>query len=287
MGTYSKEELAELQKVNLEMAKYFVEFCNKYNLLCYFCGGGCIGAVRHKGFIPWDDDLDFFMPRNDYELLARLWPKGSGRKYVISKADKNYRDHNQYITIRDTETTMIKPYQADLDIVHGVGLDIFPLDGCPNNKLQRYSQMFWACVHSLFCTEQIPKSHGKIIYNVARKVLALFPEYKEKYRIWKFAEKQMSKYEIDNCQYITELCAGPGYMKNRYPKEAFSSAKWLPFEDTKMPVPIDYDSYLKIAFGNYMELPSKEKRVPHHDAIKLDLQNSYKKYERVYYCVKK
>lgn len=283
---YTVEELADLQQINLQMAEYFVNLCKEHNLLCYFCGGGCIGAVRHKGFIPWDDDLDFFMPRKDYELLVGLWPKEPGQKYMISKAGKDYRDHNQYITVRDAETTMIKPYQADLDIVHGVGLDIFPLDGCPGNKLKRYSQMFWACVYALFCTEQVPKSHGKMLSVISEIALTLFSSHRIRYRIWKFAEKQMSKYDIDDCQYITELCAGPGYMRNRYPKGAFASAVWLPFEDTEMPVPVGYDAYLRIAFGDYMKLPPEDKRIPHHDTVKLDLHKSYREYKGTYYCAK-
>lgn len=75
MQEMSQTDLKEIQAVTLTMSKYFVQFCQENNLLCYFCGGGCIGAVRSQGFIPWDDDLDFFMPRPDYEKLKKLWPQ--------------------------------------------------------------------------------------------------------------------------------------------------------------------------------------------------------------------
>ena len=115
MQEMSQTDLKEIQAVTLTMSKYFVQFCQENNLLCYFCGGGCIGAVRNQGFIPWDDDLDFFMPRPDYEKLKKLWPqKADINRYPLLVASKTYNDHNSFITIRDTATTFIKPYQEDL-----------------------------------------------------------------------------------------------------------------------------------------------------------------------------
>ncbi|MDU6268314.1 MAG: LicD family protein, partial [Streptococcus mitis] len=109
-------DLKAIQARSLEMAEYFVAFCKEHDLLCYLCGGGAIGALRNKGFIPWDDDLDFFMPRKDYEKLAELWPRYADERYFLSKSNKDFVDRNLFITIRDKETTCIKPYQQDLDL---------------------------------------------------------------------------------------------------------------------------------------------------------------------------
>ena len=117
-------DLKAIQARSLEMAEYFVAFCKEHDLLCYLCGGGAIGALRDKGFIPWDDDLDFFMPRKDYEKLAELWPQYADESYFLSKSSKDYVDRNLFITIRDKETTCIKPYQQDLDLPHGLALDV-------------------------------------------------------------------------------------------------------------------------------------------------------------------
>ena len=94
-------DLKAIQARSLEMAEYFVAFCKEHGLLCYLCGGGAIGALRNKGFIPWDDDLDFFMPRKDYEKLAELWPQYADERYFLSKSSKDYVDRNLFITIRD------------------------------------------------------------------------------------------------------------------------------------------------------------------------------------------
>lgn len=274
---YTKEDIQGLHDVSLDMAKYFVDFCNKHDLLCYMCGGGCIGAIRHKGFIPWDDDLDFFMPRKDYEKLIVLWnDKANIQRYPLSNSTRYYNDRNLFVSIRDANTTQVKPYQEHLDVPHGVALDVFPLDGYPKGAVQRKLQCTWALIFSLYRSQIIPSKHGAFKKYVSKLLLFMIPSQTLKYYIWNFAQKQMIKYEFEDCEHITELCAGPGYMKNKYQKESFMSAIFVEFEDTTLPIPIGYDSYLKIAFGDYMKLPPIEKQKPHHDSLKLDLHKSYK-----------
>ncbi len=272
-----------LQAKCLEMAEYFVQFCKENDLLCYLCGGGAIGTLRHKGFIPWDDDLDFFMPRKDYEKLAQLWPQKADSRYQLSKSNENYIDRNLFITIRDTQTTCIKPYQQDLDIPHGLALDVLPLDYYPANGLSRKKQVIAALVYSLFCAQTIPEKHGGIMKWGSQALLTLIPSKKLRYKIWKKAEAEMTKYTKDESDGITELCSGPYYMKKKYPISSFEDALWLPFEDTELPIPIGYDDYLKTAFGDYMTPPPVEKQVAHHDAVLVDLEKSYTHYKGEYY----
>ena len=272
-----------LQAKCLEMAEYFVQFCKENDLLCYLCGGGAIGTLRHKGFIPWDDDLDFFMPRKDYEKLAQLWPQKADSRYQLSKSNENYIDRNLFITIRDTQTTCIKPYQQDLDIPHGLALDVLPLDYYPANGLSRKKQVIAALVYSLFCAQTIPEKHGGIMKLGSQALLALVPSKKLRYKIWKKAEAEMTKYTKEESDGITELCSGPYYMKKKYPISSFEDALWLPFEETELPIPIGYDAYLKTAFGDYMTPPPVEKQVGHHDAVLVDLEKSYTHYKGEYY----
>lgn len=280
--------LRQLQEKSLEIALYFKSFCKKHGLLFYLCGGCCIGALRHKGFIPWDDDVDVFMPRKDYEKLKKLWSEyADTEKYSCVFSDQNLTDGNLFVTIRDNNTTAIKPYQTNMDISHGVALDVLPLDGWPNSRIKRKFQVFWALIYSLYCAQTVPSNHGKTVALCGKIALLIVPSKKLRYKIWKFAERKMTKYDIKDCDYITELCSGPYYMKKQYPRSAFDKALWVKFEDTEMPIPQGYDTYLKTAFGDYMTLPSEEKQKPHHDAVFLDLNNSYKKYKGVYYLIER
>ena len=98
----------EIQEKELNMLLYFKEFCNKHNLRFYLCGGGLIGAIRHNGFIPWDDDLDLFMPRPDYEKLAKLWPKyADTERFTYCRTDRDHIYHDAGASIRDNNTTFI------------------------------------------------------------------------------------------------------------------------------------------------------------------------------------
>lgn len=279
--------LEAVQKKSLEVLLVFKEFCEKHGLLFYLCGGGCIGAARHQGFIPWDDDVDVFMPRPDYEKLVQLWPKEMGNtKYRFCRSTE--KEYTRYLmaAISDESTTFIKERQQDLDTSHGVRLDIIPLDGRPETKWEKYCQILWALIRQIYLDQEPLTSGGRLSYWGSKFLLFLCPTWKLRFRVACLAEKHMTRYPFGSTGKVTELCARYQPMLRDYPLEAFESATYLPFEGMDMPVPVGYETYLTMAFGDYRKLPPEAEQVPKHDAVYIDLEHSYKEYKGKYYCKK-
>lgn len=275
----SGDELRALQLKELDILKHFRDFCDSHSLTYYVCGGCLIGSLRYGKFIPWDDDADVFMPRKDYELFIKKYLNESkDERFVLLNETDDTFTRNCFATLVDTSATLIKNYQKDLDIPHGVAFDIFPIDPRPSGRIKKYFQFFWCIIYSLFRAQTIPEKHGGIMTFGSKVLLGFFRSYKTRKRIWKFAERHMTKYKIEDCEYICELCAGPRIMKNEYPKELFYDTVEIEFEGEKFKAMAGYEKYLELAFGeDYMTPPPKEEQVIAHDLAYLDLNKPCKK----------
>lgn len=283
-----KDQLRQVQYKSIEILLYFKKFCEDNKLTFFMCGGCCIGSIRHKGFIPWDDDIDVFMPRDDYERLCVLWNKKADiSRYSLCRSNDKVNYHHTDTTIQDNNTTFINRHSMNLDINHGLMIDVIPLDGCPNSKLKRFAQIMYAMSYSLFNAQRLPDNQGKILRILSKVILSIFRSSRLRYKIWSYCEKQMTKYNIKDCMYVTELVTGFKYIRNKYPKQIFESVVYKEFEGYMLPIPCGYDTYLTMAFGDYMKLPSEEERVPKHNAVYINLDESYKKFKNIYYCIDK
>ena len=282
-----KIDIKLLQNKSLEIYEYFNHFCQTNQLRHFVLGGCAIGAVRNKGFIPWDDDIDVFMPRPDYEKLIKIWnKKANSSRFSLCKTDLTHNYHGCATFIKDNNTTFINEHSKNEDINHGFFIDVIPLDGCPKSKIKRIFQIIFAMIYSLFYAQRLPNNQGFFIRYLSKFILGLIKSQKSRYKIWQFCEKQMTKYDYDTSDYITELVTGLKGLFHRHPKEIFSKIISVPFENTEIYLPIGFEQYLKRVFGNYLALPAEKDRIPKHKPYFIDLNNSYKKYKGIYFCKK-
>lgn len=278
------EKLRELQLAQLDMLRFFKSFCEENDITFYFIGGGLIGAVRSGGFIPWDDDIDLLLPRDDYERLCRLWQEKypDGRFRLLRTNGKMFTG-NIFATVTDTNYTLVKANQVDIDIPHGLVFDIFPLDVCPDGGFQRKMQYFWTMLYSLFLAQVVPEKHGGMIAFGSRVLLGIFRGKKMREKLWRTAERHMTQYKREENRDLTELCSGPHWMKVRYPKRIYEGIDHVTFEGIELPVASGYREYLELVFGDYMTPPPKEERVPHHDIAYLDLNTPCRVYDEAHF----
>lgn len=280
--------IAELQTKMLEILKEFICVCEKFGLTYYACGGTCIGALRHEGFIPWDDDLDIFMPRPDYEKLWSLRDQFEEGKYKLCRTTKEKNYHHRVQQLVDLNTTFINQRSVDEDIEHGVYIDIIPIDSCAPTRFSRFRQSFLAMVFAVYNIQCLPEFHGGKVFRFAVWLaLHIVPSNNMRYQIWSYCEKQMTQYEWATAEYVVDLSSSVKGLFRPFPKGWFEKGEKHKFEDINLYMPAGVKQFLTQVYGNYMALPPEETRHPVHNTVKVDLHNSYKIYKGKFYCIQK
>ena len=270
------ENIELLHEVDMLLVKEVVRICKKYNLEYFMIGGTMLGAIRHKGFIPWDDDIDLGMPRQDYEKFLEVaqeeFPKNF--KVVNYKTDPNY---HYYITrILDTDTKVIEErIENEEEKYTNASIDIFPLDGTPNNNFLRKIYFFRVLYHralmSLCYKDSIDKKRKRsrkerILLNIMLKIPIerLTTPYKQKEKI----DKLLKKNDFYSSKYVGNIM-GAYRTREIVPIEFYGNGKMYKFEDIELNGLEEYDDYLKYTYGDYMQLPPEDKRKTHFKIIEI------------------
>lgn len=280
----NNDEVKKLHKYLLDIFNEFSRICDKHDLKYFSIAGTTLGAVRHNGFIPWDDDLDVGMPIKDFMRLREIAKKDLKSPYnFIDTLNKNRNNHYFY-KIENENTTFIE--SENITFKKGIWIDIMPFSGVPDNDIALYFFLKKAYFYLKFDSYINTKfSDCKMFKQKFFKVLSyIFLFNKDKtYYIRKF-EKLMCKYDFNKCNRIFYAWKLQFSFKNTKRYTIFESSIFKKtvsheFEGINMKIPSGYDSYLKQCYGDYMKIPKKEKRVTHKPYV-LDFNNSYKNYEK-------
>lgn len=265
----------KLHIVDLNILKEVIAVCEEYHLLYYALGGTMLGAIRHKGFIPWDDDIDIGMPRENYEAFLKIAPTVLNKrlKLVNFRTDPQY---HYYITrVLDTSTKVVETrYKHEGKYTHA-SIDIFPLDGSPNNPIIRKFYYFRVMVHrammALHYKDGIDPDRKRGIWEtILLKVMKTLPTDKmfSAFRQKEKIDRLLREYNMWDSD-ISGNIMGAYRTVEMVPTEWYGKDSFYTFEDIQIRGLKDYDKYLTHLYGDYMKLPPEGSRKIHFNIVEV------------------
>lgn len=259
------ESVDELKQIQLDILLAFDKFCEENNIKYSLAAGSLIGAIRHKGFIPWDDDIDVYVMREDYNMLNRIFPEKYMGKYALITMERNKEWNRAYGKLCDDRTIHCENV-IGVPKDMGVAIDVFPIDDVPDDFAEwtKYNKRR-IFLRDMYTMKYIKIKRGrslvKNLFVIASKVV-LFPFS------FTLLARIMNWYsQIHNGKgylHVYENCPGVYNTKFAWQKKDFDKLLNVEFEGHYVKIMSGYDDYLRTIYGDYMQLPPEEKRLSHH-----------------------
>lgn len=277
-GYEVSEKMKRLWSMELDMVKKFVEVCKQHSLRYYMMGGTLLGAVRHKGFIPWDNDIDLAMPRRDFDKLLEIGPQAFEKPlFFQTPVTENSRYFCTYVKIRDERGTAGNKDDCDMGLNCGVFIDIFCLDEIPEGGLKRKIYVRQLNEIAKMSRFSLRKTMRRGLLNSIKHGLQRFV-FKYVYgspnaaQLFKIYQQKAGRFAGSGSLEVAHLAFG--FHENYvWEQKEWSQIIMIDFENEKLCAPIGYDSILKHQYGDYMQLPDDKST---HDYIEFDPDVSYK-----------
>lgn len=271
------EQLRKLQMVDLDILRRILRICEEHRLTYFILGGTLLGAVRHKGFIPWDDDVDIGLPRPDYEKFLQFADRELEAPYRIHTTQNNTGLHLYYYARVENTAVKLEKAATVNKLQINAFVDVFPLDGVPNDerkkqrwmkKCRRRKTLFDLSGYSYKAADSSLKKNRSLPRRILR---TLFFKLKldrmiNAQRAWKRLDRALKAYPYEECDRLINFC---GYWGERelFAKSVYGEGALYPFEDLMLNGPKNYDFVLTQMYGDYMTPPPESERNHHHLSI--------------------
>lgn len=255
------QDINEVHHILLGIATAFHQICTKHDIPYCMLGGTMLGAVRHKGFIPWDDDMDFAVPREHYEELATLLEKELPQDYRCLTYSNCEQIKYPFIKIEDRRTCIDdKSLDCPLEEKIGLNIDVFPLDRCDKNSWRMKRVFFYIALQTLFFLESPTYSKPKALIKKLCQKLA------PKERLYFVKKLENAMLHAGDANHIGNLI-GRWREKETFKANIYQNLADYPFEHIALRGPKDYNTYLTQMYGDYMQLPPKEQQLVHVEGV--------------------
>ncbi len=279
-----------LKEIETEMLRSFAQACDKLGIRYYIIYGTLLGAVRHKGFIPWDDDIDVGLMRKDYEVFIKNAQSVLPDYYFVQTYITDPEYLHYYAKIRDSRTTFIETEVKNYHINHGIYIDVFPLDYYPEKKVtakwlwfkekvihfrKRLEYSRYEKATGSWIKEKIANAIGIMTKVIYPTVESAQQAHENMYMKQKESPFIFTSGVIANSK-LREIVRGK--LKEIVRAEWYGEGVELEFEGLKVRGPTDYDNCLRNVYGDYMQLPPEDKRVTNHNTEVIDTEKPYTEY---------
>ena len=258
LGYTIPKEMKQVWAVQLDLARELIAVCERNHLMCWMECGTLLGAVRHKGFIPWDDDMDFVMLRKDYDKLAALAPREFQHPYFFQTTYSDRRNYCGHGILRNVETTAICPDELHKKYCRGIGIDIFILDGFIENPVLRFfhrtatlllRKSIRYCLID-FSTEKV--GMGKRLLAILSKGLYHLVDYRKGFALYEHLFRMV---DCDKAERVSVISWKYRSYQRVRKRSCYNRQCWIPFEDMLLPAPYDAHQVLLHYFGRTYMVP--------------------------------
>lgn len=257
-------DIHEIQRLELDILKCVADFCEENKIRYFLAGGTLLGAIRHKGFIPWDDDIDISMPRKDFERFVKMFAVRGNYKVLDISNCKNYA--YPFAKVVDTRTRLLEDTNDFIDCEElGVYIDVFPMDGVEDDLEKAKPDVRKTALYAHRLGFAVwPRKTVSGIKKLKRIFWILYFLVPGRRWYYRQLSLRLSRKDFDQSRCIASSF-GARAEKEIIEREAFGAYLYLPFEQYSFRCPVGYDQYLRQMYGAYMQLPPEEDRVAKHE----------------------